>query len=68
MDWKQLLGDLRNRGWTQQQIAERVGASQAAISDLNSGKTTNPNYAIGRALEELRSSEDAPPRVETKAA
>ena len=68
MDWKQLLGDLRDRGWTQQQIAERVGASQAAISDLNSGKTTNPNYAVGRALDELRSSKEKPPRVEPKAA
>jgi transcriptional regulator with XRE-family HTH domain len=60
MNWQSLLTDLRKRGWTQQQIAERVGASQAAISDLNSGKTTNPAYALGRALELLRESGAAP--------
>ena len=60
MNWQALLTELRDRGWTQQEIAERVGASQAAISDLKSGKTTNPAYTLGRALELLHQSGAAP--------
>lgn len=53
MDWQKLLGELQAAGWTQQQIAERVGSSQAAISDLRSGETKNPSYALGTALVNL---------------
>lgn len=67
MDWKSLLMELRGRGWTQQLLADRVGSSQAAISDLNSGKTKNPSYVLGAALQELRSSGEEP-RAEARAA
>lgn len=53
MDWKDILRQLRERGWTQQLLADRVGASQSAISDLSSGKTKDPAHSIGRALVEL---------------
>jgi predicted transcriptional regulator len=68
MDWKQLLADLRGRGWTQQLIAAHVQASQAAISDLNSGKTINPSYSVGRALVQLHESGAGPAKTEAKAA
>lgn len=65
MDWKQLLADLKARGWTQQQIGERVGATQASISDLANGKTKDPAHSIGKALEVLH---DSGERYEPKAA
>lgn len=67
MDWKQLLADLRSRGWTQQFVADRVRASQAGISDLSRGITTNPTYAVGRALVELHESGVAPDAQPTEA-
>lgn len=65
MSWKPLFDDLKTRGWTQQLIAERVGASQAAISDLYSGKTKSPSYALGKALEALQESGAVPPSEAT---
>ena len=38
---------------TQPQIAEKVGCSQATISDLVNAKTDQPRYALGAALLEL---------------
>jgi predicted XRE-type DNA-binding protein len=64
MDWKQMLADLKQRGWTQKQIAELVGASQPSISDLASGKTVDPAHSIGKALEALHESK-APAPAET---
>lgn len=64
MNWQAILTDLRERGWTQQLIADRIGASQAAISDLSSGKTKKPTYALGRALELLHDSNLKPAKHE----
>lgn len=58
--WKNLLTDLRKRGWTQQLLAAKVGASQSAISDLNSGKTKDPAHSLGKAIEALHESGAAP--------
>ncbi len=61
MNWKRLLAELSERGWKQQQIALRVGAAQASISDLSRGKTASPTYELGRAIELLHASKEAPP-------
>lgn len=63
MDWKQMIAELRGRGWTQQQIALHVGSSQASVSDLGSGKTLNPTYALGKGIEDLHRSGEMPPDV-----
>lgn len=60
MDWKSLLQDLRSRGWTQKLIATEINASQAAISDISTGKTKEPAYSMGRALELLHASARVP--------
>jgi transcriptional regulator with XRE-family HTH domain len=63
MDWKEVIAELRDRGWTQQQIAQHVGSSQASVSDLSNGKTLNPTYALGKGIEELHKSGELPPGV-----
>ena len=50
MDWKRLLTELGDAGWTQAQIAERCGVSQNTVSDLERGATANPRFAFGNAL------------------
>lgn len=53
MNWKNLIADLIASGMTQVQIATKAGCSQASISELQTGKTAQPNYAIGSALVAL---------------
>lgn len=59
MDMRKLVGDncarlRKERGWTQEQLAERSGLSQQYLSDLERGKR-NPTvvtvYEIAQALE-----------------
>jgi len=51
MDWKIIITDIKNGlGLTQVQIAKQVGSSQASISELETGKTKEPGFAIGQAL------------------
>lgn len=64
MDWKALLAELKERGWTQLLLASELGVSQSSISDLSNGKTTNPSYTLGRGLHEIHESGRPPePRV-----
>lgn len=60
MDWKALLAELKARGWTQLLLAAELGVAQSSISDLGSGKTTNPSYSLGRGLHDIHSSERRP--------
>lgn len=53
MNWKNLIAELLASGLTQVQIAEKAGCKQASISDLYTGKTIQPSYAIGSALVAL---------------
>lgn len=53
MDWKQIIGQLQASGLSQPQIAARCGCGQATISDLASGKTSDPRHSLGQALREL---------------
>jgi transcriptional regulator with XRE-family HTH domain len=49
------------RGWTQLELADRVGISRAAITQIESGKTTDPKignvvalaYFFGLSLDDL---------------
>jgi transcriptional regulator with XRE-family HTH domain len=59
MDWKSLIADLKAAGYSQPQIADAVGrdmgrpCGQATIAELATGKTSQPRYELGRALERL---------------
>ena len=53
MNWKNIIAELQAWGVTQPQIAAACGCAQATISDLATGKSTEPRYALGRAIEAL---------------
>jgi transcriptional regulator with XRE-family HTH domain len=50
MNWKQVISDLQAKGFTQVQIALRCGCSQSTVSDISTGRTTEPGASIGLAL------------------
>jgi transcriptional regulator with XRE-family HTH domain len=50
MDWKRLLEQLNEAGWSQARIAERCRSSQAAVSDLQRGATKDPRFGLGSRL------------------
>lgn len=53
MDFKSLIEELVATGMTQVEIANECGCSQPAISDLLRGESTQPRYAVGKALVDL---------------
>lgn len=53
MDWKQLISELQATGLTQTQLSERTGLAQSAISELATGKTTEPKWTTGDKLKAL---------------
>lgn len=50
MEWKTIIADLQAAGVTQPQIAAACGCAQATVSDLATGKSTEPRYALGRSI------------------
>lgn len=65
MDWQKIISEVQaERGMSQPQIAEAVGCAQATVSDLATGKTAEPRYALGAAILGLlgrtQSAEPAP--------
>lgn len=51
MQWKNVIAEIQSRqGWTQPQIAKAAGCAQATISDLATGKTSEPRFALGQVL------------------
>lgn len=56
MNWKQIIFDLRESGLTQVEIASRANVAQSAISELSSGKTTEPRFSTGQRLQKLHRS------------
>ena len=50
MKWSAVIERLRSRGWTQVQIAERVGTQQSVISDLSRDLVKDPRYSMAAAL------------------
>jgi hypothetical protein len=53
MDWTSLIAELVKCGYTQPKIAEHCKCGQATISDLASGKTTEPRHSLGESLRGL---------------
>jgi hypothetical protein len=53
MNWKSIILDLQNRGFTQAEIAALCSCSQASISDLATGKTRDPSYLLGQTLVQV---------------
>lgn len=53
MDWNLIIDELKAAGFTQELIADRVGCSQNAISELRLGYTKQPFYPLGAALIDL---------------
>lgn len=50
INWQQVINNLRESGMAQAEIAEQCKVSQAAIQQLNSGKTKEPKFSIGEKL------------------
>lgn len=61
MDIQQLTNELLGRGWSQQSIADRVGASQSTISRIRLGQYRGPGLSlrIGDAIRALYTLEAA---------
>ncbi len=53
MDWKQIIAEIHRHGYKQAQIADKCHCAQSTISELASGNTENPSYALGERLTEL---------------
>lgn len=53
MDWKTLLKELDDAGFTQTRIAAHCGVAQSTVSDLARGASKEPSFAFGAKLVEL---------------
>ena len=53
MNWKSLIQDLRDRGYTYQQIADNVAMSRGAVHDLHTGRVNSVLYEAGARIVEL---------------
>ena len=53
-DFAGIIKELQEHGLTQTDIAEKVGATQAFISQLATGNRIEPRYSIGARLVKLR--------------
>lgn len=54
MDWKNLISEITASGMTQAELATKAGLVQSAISDLVTGKTTEPRFSTGQKLVAIR--------------
>lgn len=53
MDWKSVIADLQRAGYTQPQIAEACRCGQSTISEIFSGRTSQPRADLGLRLQAL---------------
>ena len=53
MNWSALISSIQAAGLSQPQIAAECGCAQSTISDLAGGRTKDPRYSIGQALNAL---------------
>ncbi len=60
MNWPEILDTLRQRGWTQTLLSDRLGIAQSALSELSRGVTKDPKHSTGEALRTLLDSGDTP--------
>lgn len=68
MNWPAILETLRERGWTQALLSERLGIAQSALSDLKRGDTKDPKHSTGEALRQLLDSGAKPTPAQPEAA
>lgn len=54
MNWKSVIEELQAAGFTQTEIAEYVGRSQAWVSSLSLGKGPDVRYSDGAKLLSMR--------------
>lgn len=48
--WQNVVATLKDLGYTQKRIADAVGCDQSHISDLRTGKRSEPRYSLGEKL------------------
>ena len=63
--WQLLLVDLKKLGWTQKLVAKQCNVTQAAINQLNIGKSREPRHSLGEKLLGLQGI-DASEYIDTK--
>lgn len=51
--WQKILKSLKDKGWTQTDIAYECNISQSAVQQINSGIIKEPRYSVGKRLIEL---------------
>lgn len=52
--WQKILKSLKDKGWTQTDIANECNISQSAVQQINSGIIKEPRYSVGKRLIELQ--------------
>lgn len=60
MNFKDLLHQLKQLGYTQTAVAQAVGSPISTINDLANGKTETPSFDLGTALVALHAKASAP--------
>lgn len=53
MSWVELIGKLKEAGYTQPELARECGCAQSTISDLATGRLEDPRTSIADALRAL---------------
>ena len=53
MDWNKIVSDIKETGMTQAEIAAHIDVAVGTLSELCSGKVTEPKWSKGDALLSL---------------
>ena len=54
MNWRKIIDEIRQAsGYTDAEIGERTGVSQATINRLRHGQANEPMYSLGEKLQTL---------------
>jgi len=56
MDWNKIVAEIKETGLTQAQIADEIGVAVGSLSELCTGKVSEPKWSRGDALLELHAS------------
>ena len=50
MDWNKIVAEIKETGLTQAQIADAIGVSAGTLSEICSGKVSEPKWSRGDAI------------------
>lgn len=50
MNWNEIVADIKRTGMTQAEIADKIGVAVGTLSELCSGKVSEPKWSKGAAL------------------